>query len=128
MCAMPKRVKEGGVYYVGYKLDVASASGQYPIALTPSTTHYAINAVSITPDSAGANDNFALAHVDTTATTGGRVIKQIATSIYNVGGGITISLDFAAMQLMSPGESLRFTYTNTASVAMPVYITVEAIR
>ena len=126
--ALPKRVKEGGIYYVGYKLDVLSASGEYPIALIPSTKAHAINAVSITPNSAGLGDTFALAHVDTTATTGGKVIKQIATSVYNVGGGITISLDFAAMQLMNLGDSLRFTYMNTASVAMPVYITVEAIR
>ena len=66
--------------------------------------------------------------MDTTATSGGRVIKQIATNIHNRGGGITLSFDFAALQLMSTGESLRFTYVNTASVAMPVYITVEAIK
>ena len=126
--ALPKRVKEGGIYYKGYRLSVLSATGDYIIAINPSNTNCAVNGMSITPDSAGAGDTFAVAHYDNTATTGGRLIKQIATGIYNVGGGITISLDFAAMQMMSPGESLRLTYSQTASTAMPVYVMVEAIK
>jgi len=126
--ALPKRVKEGGIYYQGYKLDVLSSTGDYVITVNPSSTNCAVNAISITPDSAGLGDYFDVAHVDTVATSGGRIIKQIATGIHNRGGGITIGFDFAALQLMSPGESLRFTYVNTASVAMPVFITVEAIK
>ena len=125
--ALPKRTKEGGIRYYGYKLDVASTPGDYPIALVPSQTNCAVNGLSVTPDSAGANDYFDVAHVDTTGATGGKIIKQIATGVYNIGGGITISLDFAAMQMLDSGDSVRVTYVNTASVAMPVYITIEGI-
>ena len=126
--ALPKRTKQGGIYYQGHKLDVSSAAGDYPIAIVPSKTNCAVNAISVTPDSNGSGDYFDIAHMDVTATVGGTVIKQIATGIHNRGGGITLGFDFAAMQMMSPDESLRFTYVNAASVAMPVYITVEAIK
>ena len=86
--------------------------------------------LSVTPDSkgAGSGDYFDIAHMSTTGATGGTVIKQIATSIWNIGGGISLSFDFSAMQLMSTSESLRVTYVNSASQAMPVFITVEAIK
>lgn len=125
---IPKRVKEGGIYYQGHKIDVLSASGNYTIAVVPSSTSCAVCAVSITPDSGGDGDYIDIAHVTTTATSGGNVVKQIATGIHNRGGKITLGFDFSAMQLMATGESLRFTYVNTASIAMPVYITVEAIK
>jgi len=125
--ALPKRTKEGGIRYYGYKIDVASTPGSYPVALIPSTTNCAVNGLSVTPDSAGTYDYFDVAHVDTTATTGGKVIKQIATNVYNIGGGITVTLDFAALQMLDAGNSIRVTYVNTASIAMPVYITVEGI-
>ena len=126
--ALPKRVKVGGSHYKGHKLDVASASGDYPIAILPSNTSFAANGVSITPDSAGLNDYYGLEHVDTTATVGGNVVAVLATNVYNIGGGITVTLDFATLELVKPGESLRFTYHNTASVAMPVYVVVESIK
>ena len=127
---LPKRVKEGGIFYLGNKITVASAAGDYPIALTPTggTKAGAIVGLSVTPDSSGLFDYFDVAYVNTTGATGGKIVKQIATSVYNLGGGITISLDFAAMQLIDIGESIRVTYVNTASIAMPVYITVEAIK
>lgn len=126
--ALPKRVKTGGIFYRGHKINVLSAPGNYVIAIAPSTTACAVNGISVTPDSDAVNDYFDVAYVNTTGTSGGTIVKQIASGIYNLGGGITISLDFAAMQLMDIGESIRVTYVNTASVAMPVYITVEAIR
>ena len=125
--ALPKRTKQGGIRYYGYKLDVSSAAANYPIALIPSSTSCAVNGVSVTPDSAGANDYFDVAHVSTTAATGGMIVKQIATGIYNLGGGITVSLDFASMQMLDAGDSIRVTYVNSASVAMSVFITVEGI-
>lgn len=125
--AISKRVKTGGIRYKGYKLDVLSASAEYPIAIIPSTTGHGVNGLSVTPDSGAIGDYFDVTYVDTTAAIGGTIIKQIATSIYNIGGGITIQLDFAAMQIVDSGNSLRVVYANTASVAMPVYITVEAI-
>ena len=125
--ALPKRTKQGGIRYYGYKLSVNSASGNYPIALIPSSTSCAVNGISVTPDSAGANDYFDVAHVTTTAATGGVVVKQIATGIYNIGGGVTISLDFASMQMLDAGDSIRLTYVNSGSVAMSVFVTVEGI-
>lgn len=126
--ALPKRTKQGGIYYQGFLLSVASASGEYPVALTMTAGKCAINGISITPDSHGSLDYFDIAHMDTTGTTGGTVIKQIATGIHNRGGGISLGFDFASLQMVDAGESIRFTYVNTASVAMPVYITVEAIK
>ncbi|KKN51697.1 hypothetical protein LCGC14_0619840 [marine sediment metagenome] len=125
--AIAKRVKQGGIIYQGKKITVDSASGDYPVAIVPSTRACAVNGVSVTPDSAGLDDYIDIAHVTTTATTGGVVVKQIATGIFNIGGGVTISLDFGAMQMLDAGHSIRVTYVNTASVAMPVYITVESI-
>jgi len=125
--ALPKRTKAGGIRYKGYKLDVLSSTGNYPTAIVPSNTGCAVNGISITPDSAGMGDYFDVAHVATTGTTGGVVVKQIATSIFNLGGGITVSLDFASMQMLDAGDSIRVTYVNVASIAMPIFITVEAI-
>ena len=126
--ALPKRVKTGGIYYKGHKLAVSSAPGSYVLAVIPSTTQCAVNAVSVTPDSGGTDDYFDIAVMNTTAASGGTVVKQIATGIYNRGGGISLGFDFAALQLMDIGDSLRITYVNVASIAMPVYITVEAIK
>lgn len=129
---IPKHVKQGGIYYQGYALTVDSAAGNYPIAIFPAggTKACAVMGISITPDSkgGGSGDYFDIAHMDTTGKTGGVVIKQIATGIRNIGGGVAQSFDFAAMQLLSTTESLRVTYVNSASQAMPVYITVEAIK
>ncbi len=121
--ALPKRTKQGGIRYYGYKLDVSSAAANYPIALIPSSTSCAVNGVSVTPDSAGANDYFDVAHVSTTAATGGVIVKQIATGIFNIGGGITVSLDFASMQMLNTGDSIRVTYVNVASEIKDVSLT-----
>lgn len=126
--ALPKKVKIGGSYYKGHKLDIASASGTYPIAIIATTKGYAVNGISVTPDSNGLNDTFTLEHVSTTATVGGKVIAILAEDVYNLGGGITVSFDFATLELIEIGESLRLSYLNTASVAMPIYITVETIK
>lgn len=126
--ALAKRVKVGGSYYKGHKLDVASASGTYPIAIVATAKGYAVNGISVTPDSSGLNDTFTLEHVDTVATVGGNVIATLVEGVYNMGGGITISLDFSTLELIEMGESLRLSYLNTASVAMPVYITVETVK
>ena len=126
--ALGKRVKVGGSFYKGYKLDVASATGDYLLAIVPTTADFAINGISITPSSNGDGDTFSLVHVDTTATAGGNTVALLATNVYNLGGGISISLDFASLELVKPGESLRFVYTNTATQAMTTYITVETIK
>ena len=121
-------MKVGGIYYEGFKADVASAAGDYLVALVPSTWGHAVNSISITPSSYGADDYFSLVHVDTTATAGGSAVAVIATNLWNLGGGVTINLDFASLELVKPGESIRFAYSNSASVAMTVFVTVESIK
>ena len=51
----------------------------------------------------------------------------IAEDLYNVGKSASIMLDFPAAELVNNGESLKFTYVNTASVAMNVYLIAEFI-
>jgi len=126
--ALAKKVKKGGIHYEGKQLVVNSGVGDYVMALIPSTTGHAVNSVSITPDSYGAGDTFALLHVSTTATVGGETIAVIATSVYNLGGGVTVGFDFASLELVDSGESIRFVYTNTATIAMNVYATIECIK
>ena len=126
--ALPKRVKSGGSFYQGYPLFVASDTGDYLLAICPATNNFAVNGISITPSSDGEGDYFSIAHVDTTATAGGKTVALLATSVYNLGGGITIGLDFASLELVNPGESLRFTYTNVATRALTVFVTVETIK
>ena len=126
--AIGKRVKVGGTFYQGFKTDIASTPGDYFVALVPSTWGHAVNGISITPRSYGDGDTFSLVHMDTTATVGGTAIAVIATNVYNLGGGVTINLDFASLELVRPGGSIRFIYTNTASIAMTTFITVESIK
>jgi len=126
--ALAKRVKIGGSYYKGHLLPVSSATGDYPIAIIPSTTGHAVNGLSITPDLYGAGDYSNLYHMSTTATTGGTIIKTLAENIYNVGGGVSVMLDFATLELVNPGESLRYVYHNAATTAMNVYVTVEVVK
>lgn len=126
--ALPKRVKVGGVYYKGYKLVVSSATGDYVMAVLPTTSGHAVNSFAITPDTYGAGDNFTIQHVSTTATSGGDVLATLVDGVYNLGAGITVSFDFAAMELVDPGHSIRFIYSNVSSLATNVYITQEVIK
>lgn len=126
--AISKRVKTGGSFYRGYKLDVASATGAYYLAIVPTAANFAVNGFSVTPGAFGDDDTFDLYHVDTTATVGGKVIAVLCTGINNVGGGVSLDFDFAALELVNPGESLRFVYNNSAEVALTNYIRVETIR
>ncbi len=126
--AIAKRVKVGGSYYKGHKLVVSSSVGDYVLSIIPSTTGCAVNGLSITPASYGAGDYFGVYHVDNTATAGGTTISILAENVYNIGGGITIMLDFASLELLNVGESLRFIYTNTATVATEVVVTSEVIK
>jgi len=126
--AIGKRVKVGGSYYKGHKLTVSSTVGDYVLAIIPSTTGCAVNGLSITPASYGSGDYFGVYHVDNTATSGGSVLQTLAENIYNIGGGISVMLDFASLELLNQGESLRFIYTNAATVATDVFVTSEVIK
>jgi hypothetical protein len=126
--ALAKRVKVGGSYYKGHTLPIASATGDYALAIVPSSTSYAVNGVMVTPSLNGVGDTFALYHVDTVATVGGNIIATLAESVPNIGGGVSVMLDFATLELVEPAQSLRFIYTNAATTAMSVYVTIETIR
>lgn len=126
--ALPKRVKSNGTYYKGHQLVVSSSVGDYVLAIIPSATNHAVNSLSITPDAYGQGDNFKVSHVNTTGTIGGQEVSILAENVYNLGAGVTIGLDFASLELVQPGHSIRFIYTNTATVAMNVYVTLECIK
>jgi hypothetical protein len=126
--ALPKRVKLGGSYYKGYALSVGAPTGDYPLAIISGTRDYVVNGISVTPDKYGAGDYFGLVHVNTTAGTGGVVLATLAENVYNLGAGVSIQLDFATLENVKKGESLRFVYTNVAGTAMSVYLTAESIR
>lgn len=123
--ALQKRIKVGGGYYLGSKCIVSSASGGYT-AVIVNTSGAAINGISITPDAYGAGDTMKLEHMNDSSGTG-QVLAILAENIHNVGGGATIMLDFPAAELVNNGESVLFTYTNTASVAMNVYLVSEFV-
>lgn len=123
--ALPKKVKVGGGYYKGYKCAVSSASGSYN-TLIVNTGGCAINGVSITPDEYGAGDLMSLVHQNGTDGNG-TTIAILSEDMYNIGKGASIMLDFPAAELVNSGECLNFTYLNTASIAMSVYLIVEFV-
>jgi len=126
--ALAKRVKVGGSLYKGYSLVVSSAVGDYVLAIIPTTKDFAMNGITVTPDSYGAGDYFGLLHMGTVATAGGTPITTLAETVYNLGAGVTIMFDFASLELVKPGESVRFVYHNVATKAMNVYVSVETVR
>lgn len=121
--ALQKRVKIGGAYYKGYKCLVSSASGNYTTIIA-NTSGAAINGITITPDEYGALDTMKLEHFDDASGTG-KVLAILAEDIHNAGAGGSIILDFPAAELVDNGQSIKFTYVNTASVAMNVYLIAE---
>lgn len=121
--ALPKKVKVGGSFYKGYKLVVSATPGDYVLDMTH-TDACAINGITITPDAYGAGDYFKLQHLGSDS-----VEKRvIAETIFNVGANSSWLLDLAAMEMMSPGDKFRLTYTNVAGTAINVYTNVERIR
>lgn len=123
--ALPKRIKVGGGYYKGYLCSVSSASGNYTTVIT-NTSGAAINGLSITPDQYGSGDTMKVEHMNDADGTG-KTLAVIAESIYNVGKNAAIMLDFPAAELVNNGESVKFTYINTASIAMNVYLIAEFV-
>lgn len=123
--ALSKRVKVGGAYYRGYKCAVSSTPANYTTIIA-NTSGVAINGVSITPDDYGALDKMKLEHFSDASGTG-RCMAILAEDIYNVGAHTAIMLDFPSMELVNNGESIKFTYVNTASVALNVYLIAEFV-
>lgn len=123
--ALGKRIKVGGGYYKGYKVAVSSASGGYTQVITETQGH-AINSVSVTPTQWGSGDTWKLTHYADAGGTGA-IIAVLAEDIHNIGKGSPVALDFPAAEQINANESLKFEYTNTASVAMDVYLIVESI-
>ena len=124
--ALSKRIKVGGSQYVGHKLTVSAAPGDYALDMVLSDSKQAaVNGITITPDRYGAGDYFKLEHL--TATSGGSTVRTIASTVYNIGAGVSVMLDFSALEDMQPNHTLRLTYSNVASTAMSVYTIVERV-
>ena len=123
--ALPKRTRIGGGYYRGYMCTVNAASGSY-VALIVNTSGAAINGMSVTPDGYGSGDSMKIEHWDDVGGTG-NILAILAEDIYNQGAGSPIMFDFPAMELVNSGECIKFTYINTASVAMNVYLIAEFV-
>lgn len=119
--AIAKQVKVGGIDYRGYVLVVSATTGAY-VLNSSITGNGAVNSVSVTPDRYGALDNYKLEHI-----VSGTVNHTICSTIYNIGAGVSMNFDFAAMQQMGANEILRLTYNNVASTAMNVYMHVERV-
>ncbi len=121
--ALNKRVKIGGGYYKGYKCIVSSTPGSYTTIIA-NTSGAAVNGITITPDEYGPLDTMKIEHFDDVAGTG-RCMAILAEDIHNAGAGSSIILDLPAAELIDNGQSLKFTYVNTASVAMNIYLIAE---
>ena len=123
--ALAKRVKVGGGYYKGFKCAVSSTPANYTTIIV-NTSGAAINGLSITPDDYGALDTMKIEHFSDADGTG-TCLAILAEDIHNCGANSSIYLDFPAMELVNNGECVKFTYINTASVAMNVYLIAEFV-
>ena len=123
--ALTKRVKVGGAYYKGYKCVVASASSEYVVYIE-NASGAALNSVSMTPDGYGVGDTMKLIHYNSLSG-GGSIVAILAEDLYNIGKNASVLLDFPAAELVNSGDSIKFVYVNTASVAMNVYLIAEFV-
>lgn len=123
--ALQKHIKVGGGYYKGYKLSVGATPGEYS-SIVVSTSGAAMNGLSITPDGYGIGDTMKVEHFDDASGTG-NCLAILAEDIHNAGANSAVLLDFPAAELVNQGESIKFTYVNTASVAMNVYLIAEYV-
>ena len=123
--ALPKSIKIGGAYYKGYMCAVAATTGDYD-AILVNTKGAALNSISITPDGYGSGDSRALQHYSDAAGTGS-ILSIIGESMYNIGKNVPINLDLPAAELINAGECAKFVYTNTAGVALNVYLLAEYV-
>ncbi len=119
--ALHKQVKIGGSYYKGYELLVSASTGTY-IKDMSLDADSVINSINITCDVYGSGDIMKLNHMNVGFT---ESLALLAESLFNPGAGISIGLDFPALEPMGKNESLRLTYENTAGVAVAVHIIVE---
>ena len=123
--ALAKRVKVGGAHYQGYALAVGSTPGAY-VQVIVQTGGMAVNSISVTPSTYGADDTWQLVHHKDVAGTG-EIVAVIAQDINNMGKNAAVMLDFPAAERVDAGESLAFSYNNTASIACTVFLVVESV-
>ena len=121
--ALAKRVKVGGAYYKGYVCPVSSAPGNYTVVIT-NASGAAMNGITITPDDYGSLDTMKVEHFNDTGGTGS-CLAILAEDLHNCGPFSSVPLDFPAAELVNNGECIKFTYINTASIAMNVYLIAE---
>ena len=122
--AIGKRVKQGGSYFQGFQLVVSTGIGNYTQDVVLSNQGCAVNSITLTPISFGDGDYLTVQHLNVD----GNVDRTLGDTVYNLGAGVSIMLDFAALEVFDAGEKLRLIYTNVAGVAMNVYFVVERIR
>lgn len=125
--ALVKRVKTGGSFFEGFKLVVSSGTGDYTQDTVLSNQGCAVNSVTITPTKFGDGDSITIQHLDVN----GNVKPPrgtIASTIYNIGAGVSIMLDLSALEIFDANEKIRIIYTNVAGLAMNVYLIVERVR
>jgi hypothetical protein len=121
--AIPKYVKVGGSYYEGQTLAVSSAVGDYVLNMT-FTAAGAANAMSVIPNQYGEGDTFSAYHINTA----GDIVHTLAKDVPNVGRNAAWKFDYPALLKIPNGDTLRVTYTNTATEAMTVYVVLEQIH
>ena len=122
--ALPKRVLVGGSYYNGSTLSVSSAVGDYILDMAFAQAG-AVNAVSLVPSAYGANDTMKIQHLNTGTTA---TLATLAEGIPNVGAKAAWKLDYPALEKVLTNEVIRVTYTNTATVALTLYVVLERVR
>ena len=85
-----------------------------------------MNGLSITPDGYGVGDTMKVEHYNDASATGS-CVAILAEDIHNAGANSAVMLDFPAAELINNGESIKFTYVNSAGVAMNVYLIAEYV-
>ena len=125
--AIAKRVKQSGTYFQGFKLTVSAGAGNYTQDIALASGACAISSITFTPDKYGATDYITVQHLDAN----GNILSlrgTLADTIYNLGAGVSIMLDFSSLEIFLAGEKLRVIYTNVAGTAMNLYIIAERVR
>jgi len=131
--AMSKRVKTAGSLYKGSKIVISSTPGPYILDIS-FTSGTALNGVTIVPDTYGTGDYWGMQRLNALgeiADSNGKanITKGVlAETIYNIGAGAGMYLDFACLELFESGGKLRLTYENVAGKALVVYVILETIR
>ena len=112
--AIPKQVKQQGSFYKGYTLAVSTTARAYTQVIVNTDCNYAMNGITVVPDTYGANDTMTLKHLADVAGTG-KCLAILAEGIPNVGANMPINFDFPALQKVLKSECLVLYYTGSGT-------------